>query len=165
MKITLSNEEVLVRFPDISDLEDIVHINRISLPETYSVAYFIGLIKSWRETSCVAVYNGHTVGYIIMRIEGSYSTPWKPRTTKRAHIISVAVLPEARRLGIGNKMMNFVLDRAKTIEKVKEIILEVRPSNLPAINLYRKLNFLNYRISTGYYSDGEDAIIMKLDME
>ena len=49
----------------------------------------------------------------------------------------------------------------KTIELVKEITLEVRQSNLPAINLYRHLNFISHKIISGYYSDGEDAVLMK----
>ena len=162
VNLVVSNGELEIRYPNISDLEDIVHINRISLPENYTVAYFIGLIKSWRETSCVAVYKNKVVGYTIMRIEGSINTPWKPRNVKKGHIISVAVLPDLRRLGIGNKMMAFVTEKALALDKVKEITLEVRQSNLPAVNMYRNLNFVSHKIINGYYSDGEDAILMKL---
>jgi len=154
-----------IRKPDISDLEDIVHINRVCLPENYSVAYFIELIKSWRETSCVVELNGKVVGYVLMRIEGGTATPWKPRASRKGHIISVAVLPEARRRGLATKMMEFVLEAANKIDNMTEITLEVRQSNLSAINLYRRLSFVSHKISSSYYSDGEDAVIMKYDME
>lgn len=163
--LTVSESNIEVRYPEITDLEDIVHINRVCLPENYPVAYFIELIKSWRETSCVLVYMGKTVGYILMRIEGMTTTPWKPRTKKRAHIISVAVLPDYRRKGFGIKMMDFVIHRAKSIELVVEITLEVRQSNLAAINLYRQINFVSHKIIAGYYSDGEDAVLMKYTIE
>ena len=37
--------DIKIRDPDIKDLEDIVHINRVCLPENYPIAYFIELIK------------------------------------------------------------------------------------------------------------------------
>jgi ribosomal-protein-alanine N-acetyltransferase len=43
----------------------------------------------------------------------------------------------------------------------QEVFLEVRVSNFPAQNLYRSLDFTAIGIRTKYYSDGEDAIIMK----
>ena len=39
--------DIKIRDPDIKDLEDIVHINRVCLPENYPIAYFIELIKSF----------------------------------------------------------------------------------------------------------------------
>ena len=42
----------------------------------------------------------------------------------------------------------------------KEIYLEVRVSNFPAINLYRKLGYEVVRRIRGYYADGEDAYVM-----
>jgi len=156
---------ITVRSPDISDLEDIVHINRVCLPENYPVAYFIELIKTWRDTSCVVELDNKVVGYILMRIEGGTSTPWKPRSTRKGHIISVAVLPEARRKGLGSKMMEFVIDAGSKIDLMTEITLEVRQSNLGAINLYRKLHFVSHKIISGYYSDGEDAVLMKFNYE
>ena len=42
-----------------------------------------------------------------------------------------------------------------------DITLEVRASNIPAQNLYKKFNFKEEGMRKGYYSDnGEDAIIM-----
>jgi ribosomal-protein-alanine N-acetyltransferase len=157
----MSEEEIKIRSPTIADLEDIVHINRVCLPENYPVAYFIELIKSWKDTSCVAELNGKVVGYILLRIESSASTPWKPRSKKKGHIISVAVLPEARRRGIGTEMMGFVMDKVEANDTIVEITLEVRQSNLAAINLYRQLKFVSSKILNHYYSDGEDAVLMK----
>ena len=158
-------ESILVRNPGIEDLEDIVHINRVCLPENYPVAYFIELIKSWKNTSCVVELDDKVVGYILMRIEGVSSTPWKPKNKKKGHIISVAVLPEARRRGLGTKMMEFVLERAREIDLLTEITLEVRQSNLGAINLYRRLEFVSHKILSGYYSDGEDAVLMRYTVD
>ena len=42
------------------------------------------------------------------------------------------------------------------------VTLEVRRSNLPARQLYRKFEFEERRLRRHYYGPGEDAIIMEL---
>ncbi len=75
-------------------------------------------------------------------------------------ITNVAVSPAYRGKGVGTEML------AKLIELVKEkggtaMTLEVRPSNAPALALYRKFGFKEAGRRPGYYHDnGEDAIIM-----
>ncbi|MGB1899537.1 MAG: GNAT family N-acetyltransferase [Candidatus Kariarchaeum pelagius] len=157
--------DIKIRDPDIKDLEDIVHINRVCLPENYPIAYFIELIKSWQKTSCVALLNGRVVGYILMRVEGGFSTPWRMRSTKKGHIVSVAVLPDARRMGLGTMMMHNILKKANLIKNMEQITLEVRNSNYGAIKLYENLNFISEKIIKSYYSDGEDALLMKYLLE
>jgi len=44
--------------------------------------------------------------------------------------------------------------------KVKECYLEVRESNLPAVELYKKLGFEIARTIRNYYADGETAFVM-----
>lgn len=153
-----------VRPPVIADLEDIVHLNRVSLPENYPVAYFIELIKSWHESSCVAVIDNKVVGYIITRIERASITPWRPRGKSQAHVISVAVSPDQRRQGIGRKMMYYVHERVNEIGNIEKITLEVRESNFGAVEMYRKLNYVSVKILERYYSDGESALLMELQL-
>ena len=46
-------------------------------------------------------------------------------------------------------------------ENMRYIVLEVRESNAPAIQLYRRLGFDQVGLRRGYYSDtGEDALLM-----
>jgi ribosomal-protein-alanine N-acetyltransferase len=42
----------------------------------------------------------------------------------------------------------------------KQCYLEVRVTNTPAVNLYKKLGFPVTRTIKGYYADGEDAYVM-----
>ena len=42
----------------------------------------------------------------------------------------------------------------------KEAFLEVRVSNTPAIELYKKMGFEIKRVERRYYVDGEDAYVM-----
>jgi len=52
----------------------------------------------------------------------------------------IAVLPDFRRKGIGKELLKKLLDILKE-EGVEEVFLEVRESNIPAIELYRRFGF------------------------
>ncbi len=151
---------ITYRNPSIDDLESIIAINRISLPENYPVGYFIQLIKDWKESSVVAVSDKKIIGYIITRIEKFPLSQLFLKKYPKGHIISVAVLPEYRRQGVGKGMMDFVLNRLLLMENIKEVTLEVRESNVAAIHLYKNLSFFVAKTLERYYNDGESALVM-----
>lgn len=77
-----------------------------------------------------------------------------------AHITTIAMHPNYRRLGLGEFMLASLIDIAYTIG-AKWVTLEVRVSNYNAQNLYRKYGFREAGIRHRYYSDNqEDALIM-----
>jgi len=80
-----------------------------------------------------------------------------------AHITTFAVDPRWRRRGIGEWLLQALLDRA-VARQAREATLEVRLSNMPARRLYEKYGFRPVGIRPRYYSDnGEDALIMTTD--
>ena len=75
------------------------------------------------------------------------------------YVTNIAVLPEHRRLGIGKKILEFVIQKSK--DELEFISLEVRVSNHAAISLYEKLGFKNVGLRKRFYTNPtEDAIIM-----
>ena len=75
-------------------------------------------------------------------------------------ITNIAVRSKYRKQGIASNLLIKLFDVCKTFN-CEDITLEVRASNTPAQNLYKKFNFKEEGIRKGYYSDnGEDAIIM-----
>jgi len=141
------------------DLEKVVHINQVCLPENYSTYFFMDLYERYPETFIVAEVAGEIAGYIMCRIETGLPDFGLFGIAKRGHVISVAVLPEYQRKGIGEALIREAMLRMRQY-KAKECYLEVRVTNAPAINLYKKLNFETSRTVRGYYADGEDAAIM-----
>jgi len=156
-------DQIIFRSPNLGDLEEIVAINRKSLPENYPVGYFIQLIKDWRDYSQVAVIDGKVYGYAINRIEKSYLTGIF-KASSRGHIISIAVLPEGRGQGIGSGMMYEIIKKMQIEKLGNKIILEVRVSNDPAIQMYKKLGFSIEKTLKRYYRDGESAYKMVIDL-
>ncbi|MEM2321124.1 MAG: ribosomal protein S18-alanine N-acetyltransferase [Candidatus Bathyarchaeia archaeon] len=141
------------------DLREVTYINRTCLPENYTAYFFIELYMSYPETFIVAEVDNRVVGYIMCRIETGFSG-FSP--IKRGHIISIAVLPGYRRMGIGEALLREALRAMIEHYGVRECYLEVRVSNMPAINLYRKLGFEVDKIIRGYYADGENAYLMRI---
>ena len=76
------------------------------------------------------------------------------------HISNIAVVPDYRRLKIGESMFTIALKMG--IEKKCQIAhLEVRKSNLPAITLYQKHGFQAVGVRKNYYqNENEDALLM-----
>ena len=108
----------------------------------------------------MAEHLGKVVGYVMCRIERIFSKIEPLRLRKAGHIVSVAVLPEYRNRGIGFELMRRTIDSLRDVYGCDEAYLEVRVSNEPAINLYRKLGFAIVSTQRAYYVDGEDAYVM-----
>jgi ribosomal-protein-alanine N-acetyltransferase len=142
-----------------SDLEGVIRINRDCLPENYTTLFFMNLYKRFPETFIIAETSGEIVGYIMCRIETGIPSFKILGITRKGHVISIAVLPEHHRKGIGYALVQEAMQAMKSY-KVKECYLEVRTSNSPAIELYRKLGFEVTRTIRDYYADGEDAFVM-----
>jgi ribosomal-protein-alanine N-acetyltransferase len=136
-----------------------MHINRVCLPENYTTSFFMNLYQRFPETFIVAEENGDVVGYIMCRIETGIPSFKLLGITRKGHVISIAVLPEHQREGIGCALMREAME-AMVNYKAKECYLEVRASNVPAVNLYRKMGFEIIRTIRGYYADGEAAYMM-----
>ena len=78
------------------------------------------------------------------------------------NILYIYVDKELRGKGYGKALFNEAL-KGITIKNYK-VFLEVRVSNTIALNLYTKLGFKEYAIRKEYYSDGEDAILMEMEV-
>ena len=79
---------------------------------------------------------------------------------EESQITNVAILPAYRGRGIGTQLFGAVIEAVKT-KGVTAMTLEVRPSNEPALALYRGYGFKEAGRRPHYYQDdGEDAIIM-----
>ncbi len=74
-------------------------------------------------------------------------------------VLKLGIAPEFQRRGIGGMLLKRLLEKFED-SGVKEVFLEVRLSNIPAIKLYQKLGFEEVGIRPFYYGK-EDALVMK----
>lgn len=136
---------------NISDAAEIHEIEKECFKDPWSVlsvenelknknAFYIGVLDT--EKNILAGYAGFW--HIVDEIE----------------IMRVAVRPTYRRNGFAAKMLKKL--EAEWIDyDVVSARLEVREGNVPARALYESLGFVPEFIRKGYYSDGENAVLMK----
>jgi len=146
-----------------SDLDAVVNINRICLPENYAPYFFLDTYNTLPEAFVVAESESHVIGYIMCRIEHGFSDVKRLHFAKKGHIISVAVMPEFRRIGVGYSLVQRILSTLASMQ-ADECYLEVRVSNAPAIELYRRIGFNIARTIPRYYYDGSDAYVMVMSV-
>lgn len=147
----------------MNDLASVTQINTACLPENYTDIFFVDLYRRYPETFVVAEEDGEIVGYIMCRIEMGLSNFGLSGVAKKGHVVSVAVLHEHRRKGVGKALVLRALNGMRGYG-AKQCYLEVRVTNQEAISLYKKLGFEVARTIHGYYADGEDAFVMSVKL-
>ncbi len=173
----------IIRRATEADIDQVIEVNLRSLPENYWYGFYQYILSEWGDLFLVAEIGGKIVGYMMNRVEETHDRvlmgienelePAHKRSgpldvfkrvfsgsARVGHVISIAVLQEYRRRGIGSALMSEALKIFEKKYDVDSVYLEVRVSNQPAINMYEKFGFVKARIIRGYYRDGEDAYVM-----
>ena len=76
-------------------------------------------------------------------------------------LLFIYVRPNFRKEGVGHLLMNELIKWSGHTAKANDIFLEVRESNIAAIQLYKRYHFEQVGVRKSYYQDGENAIVMK----
>jgi ribosomal-protein-alanine N-acetyltransferase len=141
------------------DLQDVMRINRVCLPENYTDMFFVDLHVRFPDTFIVAEEDHELVGYIMSRIEVGLSNFGLGGLIRKGHVVSLAVMPQARRKGVASALLKAGMEGMSGY-KARQIYLEVRVTNGAGVDLYKKVGLEVTRTIPGYYSDGEDAYVM-----
>ncbi len=91
-------------------------------------------------------------GLILMRVAAD-----------EAEILTLAVVPEARRCGIARILLHESAITAAAMGAAA-IFLEVSVANSAALAAYTQAGFQPVGRRRGYYSDGSDALVSRLDL-
>ncbi len=154
--------ECAVRRAGPSDLIPVMEINLKTLPEHYSDYFYESLLAELPEAFIVAEIGDKVVGYIMCKTEFGFSNFKKLGFVKKGHVVSIAVLNEHRRKGIGRAIVEESINGVKS-KKCDELYLEVRCSNNEAVKLYESMGFIIKQRLKTYYRDGEDAYLMAIE--
>ena len=140
----------LLRPMDTSDLSYAMEVDALCLPRPWSQTI-------WREE----LENPFGL-YLVLEEEGGISAQiGVRRLADELHVTTLAVRPERRRRGYARVLIEAALGASPEVRRVH---LEVRPSNVPALSLYKSLGFVTTGRRRHYYGD-EDALLMTLDLE
>ena len=152
-----------IRRAEPADLIPVMEINLKTLPEHYSDYFYESLLAEIPEAFLVAEISGKIAGYIMCKTEYGFSNFKRLGFVKKGHIVSVAVVDEFRKKGIGKALVEESVNGIR-IKKCDEFYLEVRCSNNEAVGLYERLGFAIRQQLKTYYRDGEDAYLMAIEL-
>lgn len=80
----------------------------------------------------------------------------------RVEIVNIYVLDKYRNNKIGTLLLKYLVDLCEK-NNIINITLEVKVSNVYALNLYNNFGFVKKAIRKGYYN-GEDGYLMELSL-
>jgi len=144
---------LFVRRMTLEDIQAVVELDQISFSLPWPERSFRFELTDNPASRCwVAEADGRVVGMVVTWL-----------FVDEAHIATIATHPEYRRQGIARKLLTYTLQSAIR-EGARSSFLEVRASNLPAQEMYRKFGYVEVGRRKRYYRDNdEDAILMNLE--
>jgi len=79
------------------------------------------------------------------------------------HIITIDVLPNARRLGLGSKLLTAAEDQLRASE-CRSVHLETAVDNKEALAFYKRHDYFLVKTVPRYYSNSVDALVLQKDL-
>jgi ribosomal-protein-alanine N-acetyltransferase len=135
------------------DASDVCAVEKASFDDPYPSEVLIDLMNRHQDHFFVASFHSKVVGYTVASANGT-----------QGHIVSLAVIPNYRRRGIGTALLS-ALTAKLAKEGIEQIHLEVRKGNAGAIAFYQRMGYSPSSKIRHYYADGEDALVLARSAE
>lgn len=142
--------KVQIRWLIRRDMPEVLEIEGESFEFPWTEEDFLCCLRQRNCIGMVAECNHQIVGFMIYELHKS-----------KLHILNFAVDPAARRSGIGGEMVAKLVDKLSQ-QRRKEIVLEVRETNLAAQLFFKSQGFRAFCVLRSHYDDtAEDAYVMR----
>ncbi len=139
-----------------SDLDDVYALEQSVYPYPWSMANFEDSLNSNYEAWVLRDRDGDLLGYFLLMA-----------VVDEAHLLNVAVSAERQGQGLGRFLLNQAVACARGLG-MESVLLEVRPSNTRALEIYERYGFQHIGRRKGYYpaanQQREDAIVMRFQV-
>ena len=150
----MTSDAATIRPVERADLLAVVRIERACFDDPWPYDAFERLLDA--PAFFIAECDEGVCGYIVADV-----TPNAGRDI--GHIKDLAVHPDARGRGLGRRLLHTGLTQLCT-KRAAVAKLEVREGNAVARSLYASEGFEPVRRARRYYRDGEDALVLAVDL-
>jgi ribosomal-protein-alanine N-acetyltransferase len=141
---------VQIRWLIRRDMPDVLAIERASFEYAWSEEDFLCCLRQRNCIGMVAERDGKIVGFMIYELHKA-----------RLRLLNFAVSAEARRQRVGGQMVRRLIDKLSQ-QRRREIMLEVRETNLAAQLFFKSMGFMALGVLRDRYDDTtEDAYLMR----
>ena len=136
------------------DMPEVLAIEQESFDYSWTEEEFLCVLRQRNCIGMVAEIDHEIVGFMIYELHKS-----------NLHVLNFAVSAAHRRRGIGTKMVQRLVDKL-SLQRRKEILLEVRERNLLAQIFFKSQEFRAVTVLRNHYDDtSEDAYIMRYQLQ
>ncbi len=141
------------------DLETLWHIDQLCFPpgisySRYELAAYVRLLGSF---TLVAQSSDSDetkiVGFVVATAN----------RRRQGHVITIDVLPEARRFGIGSKLL-LAAEGCLRSAQCTLVKLETAVNNAAALAFYKRHGYFIVKTIPRYYPDGLDALVLQKNL-
>ncbi|MFM1818491.1 MAG: ribosomal-protein-alanine acetyltransferase [Actinomycetota bacterium] len=142
----------MIRPMKLADLDAVMEIELDLFPkEAWSKDMFLEELAEVPQSREVVVLeqSDQIIGYASLRFVG-----------REGDINTIAIARGHQRQGLGKKLLNW-LEETAVSHGVRELFLDVRTDNEPAIDLYKGAGFVRIDIRRNYYGPSIDADVMR----
>jgi ribosomal-protein-alanine N-acetyltransferase len=137
----------------VGDVDEVHALECSVFPHPWSRANFMDSLASGYDAWVLRAPAGALAGYFLLMY-----------ALDEAHLLDVAVAAPLHGRGVGRYLLDRIAARARA-QRMASILLEVRPSNTRALEVYRHYGYEEIGRRKGYYPahEGrrEDAIVMR----
>ena len=141
---------------DADSLDEVMAIERDVFPFSWTRKLFESAIREGYDCWIARDADDVMLGYFVML-----------KMVDEVHLLTIAVQRNVQGRGIGRRLVERVIERARDMQ-MDSLLLEVRPSNLRALEIYRRYGFAEIGRRKKYYEAAndtrEDAIVMRLSL-
>jgi len=152
----MSQDARQVRRARPTDIPGVMAIERECFVEPWDEEVFVQTLEWTPFHFFVALADQRLLGFIVGCMETTGSATY-------GHISNLGVTGAYRGKGLG-RLLVLRLERQFMVDGAEGVLLEVRVSNTPAQEFYRRLGYEEAFLLSGYYSNGEDALVMMKDI-
>ncbi|KAL3320948.1 N-alpha-acetyltransferase 50 [Cichlidogyrus casuarinus] len=146
------------------NLKQLRLVNQMVFPVQYSEAFYQDMLKPGKYCR-LAYFNDIIVGAVCYRFDNIPNE--NGENVKKAYIMNLGCLSYYRRLGVGTKLLQHVINHCKELDNVKSIMLHVHTINDDALEFYKRHGFKNVKTVPNYYVRIEptDAYELEIDLQ
>ncbi len=137
------------------DLPEVVAIEEAAYEFPWTHGNFIDSLRAGHSAWTMRERGGNLIAYAVAMM-----------VVDEAHLLNLTVAPACQRFGFGWRMLEAMAENARGYG-ARTMLLEVRPGNVGAQQMYERYGFVRIGIRPGYYParDGrEDAIVMRVSL-
>ena len=139
-----------------ADIPAIMAIEQECFVEPWDEEVFVQTLEWTPFFFFVTMADGRIQGFVVGCLENTGSAVY-------GHISNLGVTAAYRGKGLG-RLLVARLERQFVLEGAEGALLEVRVSNTGAQEFYHRLGYREAFLLSGYYSNGEDALVMMRDL-